>query len=458
MGVFDTIYRPSVIPQPRGPYPVGYLDVELDLPASACADALGKRPSQYKVGDAISLTERGDPTLNGDNISIKLYYPAHDRAVNPSLSTNYAAWCPESHYGEGLARLLHYWTRLPDWLTGSVMPTLMNRVRQNSRHNVVPLRPQRGGNKYPVMVISHGLMAFATNYSQIASEFASRGMIVVCLEHRDGSAMSTADQGGENVLKFAIYNRERYGGADMMHHFNMKLHRRIDECLMALQALKGINAGESYALDNLRANLAGDGVSRNILEGLIGTMDFSTAVVAGHSYGGATAIGCSLRDSRFKVALAWDAWMQPLLLNYPDYKGLKGDPKAPILFINNGRFQWQSNINDMFNLLQKGKTRFGRAGKAGAVATLPTGYHLYPCDYPGVLGTIGTFIHDTTLWGFDIIGGKESLEIFVSLSVSFMGKHGIHLPEADKAEVDYLDAHVYPGAKNPFPHKVYAEL
>jgi hypothetical protein len=42
--------------------------------------------------------------------------------------------------------------------------------------------------RYPVVLFSHGLKGSADVYSKIASDLASHGFVVFCLEHEDGSA------------------------------------------------------------------------------------------------------------------------------------------------------------------------------------------------------------------------------------------------------------------------------
>jgi hypothetical protein len=48
--------------------------------------------------------------------------------------------------------------------------------------------PPTPATRYPVFFFSHGLKGSADVYSKIASEIASHGLVVLCLEHEDGSA------------------------------------------------------------------------------------------------------------------------------------------------------------------------------------------------------------------------------------------------------------------------------
>jgi platelet-activating factor acetylhydrolase len=66
----------------------------------------------------------------------------------------------------------------------------------------------KGSNQYPVVFFSHGDTSLATWYSQYSGEMASRGYIVVTIQHRDGSSAATQvmikGQPTRNVTAFAV--------------------------------------------------------------------------------------------------------------------------------------------------------------------------------------------------------------------------------------------------------------
>ena len=67
-------------------------------------------------------------------------------------------------------------------------------------------------------------------------------------------------------------------------------------------------------------------------------VDLNRVGVMGHSFGGGTAIGVSIKDTRFKACIALDGWLEPIeesLIN----KGMD----SPFLYI--GRTEWDKPLN-----------------------------------------------------------------------------------------------------------------
>nr|XP_020736380.1 platelet-activating factor acetylhydrolase [Odocoileus virginianus texanus] len=193
--------------------------------------------------------------------------------------------------------------------------------------------PLRTGEKYPLIIFSHGLGAFRTIYSAIGIDLASHGFIVAAVEHRDGSACSTyyfKDQPAAEIgSKSWLYLRTVKRGEEEFPLRNEQVQQRAKECSQALSLILDIDHGRpvTTVLD-----LEFD------VEQLKDSIDRDKIAVIGHSFGGATVIQTLSEDQRFRCGIALDAWMLPI-----------GDEvfsriPQPLFFINSERFQYPSNI------------------------------------------------------------------------------------------------------------------
>ncbi|KAF2362124.1 Platelet-activating factor acetylhydrolase-like [Trinorchestia longiramus] len=146
-----------------------------------------------------------------------------------------------------------------------------------------------GEKKLPVIVFSHGLAANRSLYSSVCSQLASHGFVVAALEHRDGSACGsfTLDDEGEKVwLDFELHKP----GDQQIVLRSRQLGTRVEECMRTLSVLERMDAG----------GIKNELQSSFELEQLKGRLDLSRPIIAGHSFGGCTAINTQLSDKRFK--------------------------------------------------------------------------------------------------------------------------------------------------------------
>lgn len=146
-----------------------------------------------------------------NGVLFRMFYPAaetksvnnnessgKDGSLNPLVWPN---WLPHEAYRQGYADVANLKS-----------PTLINLLNRTCKQNVfIPAKPNARlaplppGQKYPVVIFSHGLGACRTTYSAICTELASHGFIVlgkllisysnritsmflIAIEHRDNSA------------------------------------------------------------------------------------------------------------------------------------------------------------------------------------------------------------------------------------------------------------------------------
>lgn len=145
--------------------------------ASALSDApalAARGPHKVGVMD-VSLTNPDQPNLLGIN-PVTRDIPRADRKLDLLV------WYPAS-LSPGQEEKTQYSFTTPvvaDIPAGSLPPTLS--VDGRAARDATP---DRQGGPWPLVVFSHGFRNFAAGYTQMAENLASKGYVVVSIEHRD---------------------------------------------------------------------------------------------------------------------------------------------------------------------------------------------------------------------------------------------------------------------------------
>lgn len=249
---------------------------------------------------------------------LRLYYPSQDDDHSDTL------WIPNKEYFLGLSKFLG-----THWLMGKIMSLFFGSMTTPAAWNA----PLRTGEKYPLIIFSHGLGAFRTIYSAIGIDLASHGFIVAAVEHRDGSASATYyfknQSAVERGSKSWLYLRTLKRGEGEFPLRNEQLQQRAKECSQALSLILDIDHGRPVT---------------NVLDlefdvkQLKDSIDRDKIAVIGHSFGGSTVIQTLSEDQRFRCGIALDAWM------FPVADEVYSRIPQPLFFINSERFQYPSNI------------------------------------------------------------------------------------------------------------------
>ncbi|XP_037698758.1 platelet-activating factor acetylhydrolase isoform X2 [Choloepus didactylus] len=262
---------------------------------------------------------------NDESTFLRLYYPTQDDDHFDTL------WIPNEEYFFGLSKLFGR-----NWIFGKLLHLFFGSVTIPAKWNA----PLRTGEKYPLIVFSHGLGAFRTIYSAIGIDLASHGFIVAAVEHRDGSASATyyfKDQSAAELgNKSWLYPKQEEPDR------NFQVHQRAKECSQALNLILAIDHGKP---------------AENVLDlefdvkQLKDSIDRNKIAISGHSFGGATVIQALSEDQRFRCGIALDAWLFPL-----------GDEvytriPQPLFFINSEKFHHFQNTTKMGNFFLPDKER-----------------------------------------------------------------------------------------------------
>ena len=259
----------NAFPEYHGPYAVGTVDVEIpafDLPS----------PSETPEGAA--------PT-----IAFRIFYPC----VKPSKDDSRPVrWVPQPQRLTlaALMRFLGVKERTANGL--SYLTQQFYWIKLRAYRNAQILDPPTSNGRWPVTIFSHGLAGSRNAYSYVCGDLASNGMIVIALDHRDGSSpiqyvRATSGTGAHIVHTIKISHtpsEEVYRARDE------QLRIRLWEISMAHEALIKIDAGEE--VENLDMNTSLRRQERaEVLKQFDGKLDIHRAgkvSFCGHSFGAAT--------------------------------------------------------------------------------------------------------------------------------------------------------------------------
>ncbi|XP_036624773.1 platelet-activating factor acetylhydrolase [Trichosurus vulpecula] len=316
---------------------------------------------------------------------LRLYYPSKDGEYHSTV------WIPNKEYFLGLSNFLGLHR-----LMGKFIAYCFGSVTTPANWNA----PLRIGEKYPLIIFSHGLGAFRTIYSAIGIELASHGFIVAAVEHRDESASATFYYENEFAAERDNKSWLPYKHLQTQSTEYIQRHRQVlqraEECSKALNLILDINGGKTV---------------KNVLDSTFDLRQLKDAIdnkkiaVMGHSFGGATAIQSLSEDKRFQCGIALDAWMVPLS------DELYSRVPQPLFFINSERFQTAENVMKM--------RQFYLGGKERKMITIKGSVHQNFPDFTFVTGNILGYIF--SLKGH--IDSDVAIDLSNKASLAFLQKH-----------------------------------
>lgn len=358
MSGFFSGWNPIVsFPKYHGPYDVGTVDVEIpaaDLPS----------PSDAPEGAA--------PT-----IAFRIFYPCvkpgngeTDRPVrwipNPQRATIKAF---ANFIGVKSPRMANLISYMPQQLYYITLPA----------HRNAKLRdPPTSSGRWPVTVFSHGLAGSRNAYSYVCGDLASQGMIVIALDHRDGSSPIQYVR-GTAATEAHIVNPTKISHEpcpEVYEARDKQLRIRLWEISMAYEALMKIDAGQE--VENLDINASTNRKERvEVLWQFDGMLDIHRAgkvTWAGHSFGAATQVQLLKSVYYHKDRPAGAG--KPLIVPNPDAAVLHQImPESPMLLLDMWCLPLRSP--DQVFLWDKPLPSYAIGGPAGAnvVSVLSEAFH-----------------------------------------------------------------------------------
>jgi len=153
-------------------------------------------------------------------------------------------------------------------------------------------------NKFPLVLFSHGLSGSMEMYSQICSQLASTGCVVVAVEHEDGSASYSARVLPDGTVQSVPYKRlleVPYSRQLEIDFRTPMLKHRVDECRRIYDYFWAeTGAGSATGTGTGAKSLVSSGESSSsssvLVRKILSVTDPTKLHLVGHSFGGATLL------------------------------------------------------------------------------------------------------------------------------------------------------------------------
>jgi len=343
------------LPMYTGPYPVGAIDIETPVSPPRIVDTARFKGSQE---NAFEL----------QTVLFTLYYPAAHGKHRHRLHH----WIPRPIRvtAEGYAKFARVNNCITKPIFTGALRTLVGSIKIPAKvdHPLAELAPPVASHPidgqqspqlekvvsiedegYPILIFSHGMASTRTDYTHYAGELASRGFIVVMLEHRDGSCPGSIimrhGQPSKSRLTFRMSEVESAKGEplEIEDFHRAQLNFREAEIEEAVKVLKQINSGEGDDVFKQNTRKEGKG-----LGGWAGRLNVDEMIIAGHSYGATGALqalkGGPTEKRPFTGAIVLDPGKQSGRLNH--------DVRVPLLVIHSN--SWSSKYSIFY-----GRAHFG---------------------------------------------------------------------------------------------------
>lgn len=302
-------------------------------------NAFGSSPSQQEQKSAVATQQSKDPTTSSKQTAVTFpalkgpYKVGTERFhwVDKSRPETFTAnksdhrelmiqvWYPTnassaSHKREpyatdptSLAKAYEGYSKIP---AAQFLPLL-----SSTTHSLIKAPIAESNQKYPVLILSHGLGMLNDTYRFIAEPLASQGYIVVSVQHTYNSLVTTFPNG-----KVVNFNGANVDSTSYLDRLITKVW--VKDIQFVLDHLEQLSEKKSYHIWK--------------------QADLSRVGMLGHSFGGATAAQVMLQDERVKAGINMDGGFfgklipetgipGPFMLMNAGYDGLKNlesiDPK-----------------------------------------------------------------------------------------------------------------------------------
>jgi dienelactone hydrolase len=177
-----------------------------------------------------------------------------------------------------------------------------------------------GEGRHPVVVFTHGFTGTFTDYTFIFEDLASRGYVVVSVDHSyEATAVDFPDGRFAKSLLGSHWDDTWRTDRQTL---DFAVSVRLDDLKFVVNQLERMNHDSSSPF--------------------AGKLDTTRLAIAGHSLGGMTALPALLQDPRLKAGVLIDGW--PETLTTPT--------ETPVLILAAGHEQWTEGEHTLWNYLR----------------------------------------------------------------------------------------------------------
>ncbi|KAI8297333.1 hypothetical protein K4K59_003510 [Colletotrichum sp. SAR11_240] len=264
----------SKLPGYSGRYGVGAIDVEVAV------------ASPRKTSDLVF--KDGKAAFELETVLFTLYYPTI-KDVRGRRPRHYWIPKPVSLTAEGYARAAHFNNFISRPIFTFALWAIAGSITIPAEVDV-PLVPldDKSGERFPVVVLSHGQASSRTDYTHYCGELASSGVIVAAVEHRDGSGPGSVVTTPSGERRVMYLNKKEIRGGKEMEDDDLKFEQlafRQTEIEETIAVLRSLDAGRGGDIFERNARKEGKD-----LEKWANRLNFSETVIAGHSFGATGAL------------------------------------------------------------------------------------------------------------------------------------------------------------------------
>lgn len=265
----------SKLPRYTGQYEVGAIDVEVPV----------REP--WKVAEAV-FKKDGKPAFELETVLFTLYYPA----VKGARGKAKHRWIPKpiSVTAEGYAKAAHFNNFISRPIFTFALWGLASSIEIPAKVDVplVQSEDEKAGEKFPVVILSHGQASSRTDYTHYCGELASRGVVVATIEHRDGSGPGSIVMKGGKRKTVLYLNQKELRSDPPFESDDFKFQQlafREAEIQETISVLRSLDQGKGESI--FSTNSRNEGRDFNQWEG---RLNISQTVIAGHSFGATGAL------------------------------------------------------------------------------------------------------------------------------------------------------------------------